>query len=174
MSQKKWNPYVAGALVGVLVVLSVLIAGKYFGASTTFPRSAAWLESVLGIDYTQFEYFVTKGGKYGPIQLPNWQLLFVIGIVIGSFGASMFSKTFKIVKVPEIWKQSFGDSSIKRYMFAFLGGVITIIGARMAGGCPSGHGISGMAQMSVSAYLAMAGFFGMGAITAYVVYKRRS
>ena len=42
--EKGWNPYIAGALSGVVLVLSVAIAGKYFGASTTFVRSAGLLE----------------------------------------------------------------------------------------------------------------------------------
>ena len=43
-SEKTWSPYVAGALAGLLLVLSVFLTGKYFGASTTFVRAAGLVE----------------------------------------------------------------------------------------------------------------------------------
>lgn len=88
MSKTPWNPYLAGGLTGVLLVLSVLISGNFLGASTTFARTASVIEQAVGIDPTAFEYFTTGEGKYGPSSLPNWQLMFLIGIVIGAFAAS--------------------------------------------------------------------------------------
>jgi hypothetical protein len=134
MRKKVWNPYLAGALAGVLLVLSVLIAGKFLGASTTFARSASVIEKGLGIDTSQFEYFTTKKGKYGPESLPNWQLLFVIGIVIGAFISSTLSGDFKIQVVPDMWRKKFGSNPVKRGIVAFIGGVIALVGARLAGG----------------------------------------
>jgi hypothetical protein len=134
MRKRVWNPYLAGALAGVLLVLSVLIAGHFLGASTTFARSASVIEKALGIDTSQFEYFTTKKGKYGPESLPNWQLLFVIGIVIGAFISSKLSGEFKIQMVPDMWHKKFGSSTVKRGLVAFIGGVIALVGARLAGG----------------------------------------
>ena len=71
MTNKTLNPYVAGALIGILLVLSVIVAGKYLGASTTFSRGASLIEKFLGIDYSKFEYFTTNKGKYGPGSLPD-------------------------------------------------------------------------------------------------------
>jgi len=48
-----------------------------------------------------------------------------------------------------------------------------MMGARMADGCPSGHGLSGMMQLSVSSFIALAMFFGTGVIVARRLYKRR-
>ena len=48
--RKKWSPYAAGALAGILLVLSVLAAGKYFGASTTFVRAAGFAEQAVAPD----------------------------------------------------------------------------------------------------------------------------
>ena len=47
-----------------------------------------------------------------------------------------------------------------------------MIGARMADGCPSGHGLSGMMQLSVSAFVALALFFGIGMLVAHFVYRK--
>jgi hypothetical protein len=134
MRKRVWNPYLAGAFAGVLLVLSVLIAGKFLGASTTFARSASVIEKGLGIDTSQFEYFTTKKGKYGPGSLPDWQLLFVVGIVIGAFISSKLSGEYRIQMVPDMWRGKFRSSMVKRGLVAFIGGVIALVGARLAGG----------------------------------------
>jgi uncharacterized membrane protein YedE/YeeE len=171
MNTKAWNPYFAGALTGVLLILSVLVAGKYFGASTTFARTAATVEAAAGVDTRRIEYFTTKGGKYGADALPNWQLLFVAGIALGGLGASLASGTFKIQSVPDMWAQRFGDRPLWRNLTAFAGGAVLIFGARLAGGCPSGHGLSGLAQMAVSGFVALAFFFAGGWLTAKILYR---
>ena len=134
MLRKPWNPYLAGSLVGVLLVLSVLISGKFLGASTTFARSASVIEQALGIDTSVIEYFTTGKGKYGPSSLPNWQLMFVVGIILGGLLASTLSGDFKIQAVPDMWQERFGPGPLKRAVVAFLGGTIALFGARLAGG----------------------------------------
>jgi len=62
----------------------------------------------------------------------------------------------------------------KRGAGAFLGGIVAMIGARLADGCPSGHGLSGMMQLSASSFVALALFFAAGALTAALVYRRRT
>ena len=172
MKNKTLNPYVAGALIGILLVLSVIVAGKYLGASTTFARGASVIEKAVGIDYSKFDYFTTKKGKYGPGSLPNWQLMYVIGIALGAFIASKLSGTFKAKAVPTMWKNKFGSSSLKRGIVAFIGGAIGLIGARLAGGCPTGHGLSGLSQLAVSGFIALAFFVIGAAITARMLYSR--
>ena len=171
MKSKRWDPYIAGALTGLLLILSVLIAGKFFGASTTFSRSMAVIEKRIGVDVNQFEYFTTKKGKYGPNSLPNWQLMFVLGIIIGGFIASTWSGTFKFMTVPDMWRQRFGGNPAKRAIIAFIGGAIALFGVRLAGGCPSGHGISGISQLAVSGFIALGCFFIGGLITAKMLYR---
>ena len=134
MRSRVWNPYIAGALAGILLVLSVLVAGHFLGASTTFARGASVIEKAVGIDPSQFEYFTTKKGKYGPGSLPNWQLLFVVGIIIGAFISSRLSVEFRIQTVPDMWRENFGPNPVKRGIIAFIGGAIALVGARLAGG----------------------------------------
>jgi hypothetical protein len=134
MRKRVWNPYLAGSLAGVLLVLSVLVAGHFLGASTTFSSSASVIEKAVGIDPLQFEYFTTQKGKYGPASLPNWQLMFVVGIIIGAFISSSLSGEFKIQTVPDTWRERFGSNSVKRGVVAFIGGTIGLVGARLAGG----------------------------------------
>ena len=127
--KKPWSPYVAGALAGVVLCLSVLVAGKYFGASTTYVRSAGFLEkSVVSDHVTNSSYFTKTKVKV------DWQMLFVVGIILGSFGAARMSRDFSVTAVPPMWKEKFGADRKKRFVIAFLGGIIVLFGARMAGG----------------------------------------
>jgi uncharacterized membrane protein YedE/YeeE len=172
MRAKEWNPYLCGALTGALLVLSVVVSGKFLGASTTFARGAAAIEEAVGIDASRFEYFTTSKGKYGPQSLPDWQLMFVIGIMLGAFISARASGDFRIQAVPDMWRKRFGPSAAKRAAAAFLGGFIAVNGARLAGGCPSGHGLSGLSQLAVSGFIALACFFIGGAITANLIYGK--
>ena len=170
MLKKSWSPYAAGGLTGVLLVLSVLISGHFLGASTTYARSASVIEESVGINTSVFEYFTTSKGKYGPSSLPDWQLLFVVGILVGGFIAAKMSGDFKLQAVPDMWQEHFGPGRLKRGIVAFFGGIIALFGARLAGGCPSGHGLSGLAQLSISGFIALAAFFIGGIIAAGLLY----
>ena len=134
MFRKTWNPYLAGALGGLLLVLSVLIAGKFYGVSTTFPRLAATLLEAFGVETGKFAYFAASKGKYGAGALPDWQFLFVIGVFLGALLSAKLSGEFKLQAVPDMWRQRFGPSAGKRAVFAFFGGLIGMVGARLAGG----------------------------------------
>ncbi len=166
------NPYKAGAFTGLLLIVSVYITGHFFGASTSYVRTMGMLKE-------QAAPIVEKSGtidiiyydKYIPIV--DWQWMFVTGVFIGSLIASKFYGEFKIVALPSRWKKRFGNSNRKRAIIAFIGGIIAMFGARMAGGCPSGHGLSGLAQLSVSGFIAIASFFGTGIIVAHIIYKKR-
>jgi hypothetical protein len=126
---KGWNPYVAGALVGLLLVFSVWFAGKYVGASTTFVRAAGYVERIFDPGRVAgLEYFKKEAPKI------DWQFLFVIGIFFGSLIASTTSKSFRIQAVPAMWENRFGPSKLKRGIVAFVGGVIAMFGARLADG----------------------------------------
>lgn len=164
----RWNPYLAGALSGLLSVLSVWVAGKYLGASTTFVRTAGMIESLFGSErLAQMPYFVRYAPKI------DWQWMFVVGIFVGALIAARQSKSFKWQAVPDMWQGRFGPGKAKRAATAFLGGVIALFGARLAGGCPSGHGLSGSLQLSVSGLIALVCFFVGGAIVARLIYQRR-
>jgi hypothetical protein len=127
--KKGWSPYLAGALAGALSILSVWISGKYFGASTTFARSAGMIEKIIGPErVAKMSYFIKE------IPEIDWQWMFVVGILIGSLIASATSGTFLWKGVPDMWQNRFGPSKLKRGIVAFIGGVIAMFGARLADG----------------------------------------
>lgn len=169
-----WSPYLAGALLGVLAIVSAVatteLMGKttYLGASTTFVRAAGLLERAVSPESVAGnEYFTQQKIKV------DWQFMLVVGIFLGALISSKTDKSFKAEGVPPVWEERFGPSVGKRAAGAFLGGIVAMVGARMADGCPSGHGLSGMMQLSVSAFAALALFFGVGIVVAHIVYGRR-
>ena len=113
----------------------------------------------------QLEYFIRYLPQF------DWQLMFVIGIFVGSLIASTWSGSFKWQGVPDMWAEQFGSSPVKRGLAAFFGGIIAMYGARLAGGCPSGHGLSGIIQLSVSGLIAMVFFFVGGIVMTQVLYS---
>ena len=126
---KGWNPYIAGALTGLLLVASVWVAGKYFGASTTFVKSAGLLETMFSAErVTRMEYFIKELPKI------DWQWMFVVGIFFGSLIASLTSGSFRLQAVPTMWEERFGPGRLKRGVVAFFGGAIAMFGARLADG----------------------------------------
>ena len=126
---KGWSPYLAGALSGVVSILSVWIAGKFFGASTTFVRSAGIIERLFDAERVgQMAYFVKEVPKI------EWQWMFVVGVFIGSLVASVTSRTFQWKPIPDMWEKRFGPNKVKRGIVAFVGGLIAMFGARLADG----------------------------------------
>jgi uncharacterized protein len=128
-SDDGWSPYVAGALSGVVLILSVWITGKFFGASTTFVRSAGMVERVFNAQrVAAMEYFVRE--------LPqiDWQWMFVLGIFLGSLISALTSGSFRVQAVPDTWERRFGPSRAKRAAVAFIGAVVAMFGARLADG----------------------------------------
>lgn len=170
-----WSPYLAGALLGLLAVLSVYattqLMGKtnYIGASTTFVRAAGFIEQMFATEHVAAnEYFVKTR------VVIDWQFMLVTGIFLGALISSISDKSFRMEAVPPTWQKRFGPSIVKRALGAFGGGIVAMMGARLADGCPSGHGLSGMMQLSVSAFVSLVMFFSVGVMVAALVYKRRS
>jgi hypothetical protein len=127
--ETKWSPYAAGALAGLLLVLSVFLTGKYFGASTTFVRAAGFVEQVVAPEKVAgMEYFIKEKVKV------DWQFLFVVGVLFGSLASAWLSKEKRAVAVPSMWEGRFGPSRVRRWVAAFLGGIVVMFGARLADG----------------------------------------
>jgi hypothetical protein len=126
---KGWNPYLAGALAGLLLILSVWVTGKYFSASNAFVRTAGIMEKIVGPERAAgMDYFT----KYVP--KIDWEWLFVAGIFLGSLISATTSGSFLLKGVPDMWQRRFGPSRVKRDIAAFFGGMVVMFGARLAGG----------------------------------------
>jgi len=129
-TDKGWSPYLAGALTGVVLVLSVYLAGQYFGSSTSFVRTVGMLENAFAPEHvSQLDYFKAI------VPAIDWQWMFVLGILIGGFVSAITDRSFKLQATPDMWQQHFGPGrTVLRRVVAFTGGILAIMGARIAGG----------------------------------------
>jgi hypothetical protein len=127
--KQSWSPYAAGAVAGVVLCLSVLVAGKFVGASTTYVRSVGLLEQTVAAEHVENSPYFSKT----KVKV-DWQMMFVVGLLLGSLVSSFIAKDFKVTPVPPMWEKRFGNSLGKRFAVAFLGGIAVLFGARLAGG----------------------------------------
>ena len=144
-----WAPYIAGAGIGVLSWLAFLVFAEPLGVTTELSRVASLAaEPVLGADaVARNAYWTSMPLKW------DFSVAFMTGIPLGAFLSAYFALGLKIEVVPDLWRARFGGSIVKRMCAAFVGGAIMMFGARLAGGCTSGHGLSGTMQLSVSSWL---------------------
>lgn len=165
LTQETWSPYVAGAGIGVLLWFTFLFSDRAIGCSTSFARFSGMLEQLIkGKKAPSRTYYQ----KVKPVL--HWDSMLIIGIVMGAFASAMLSGTFSWTWIPGLWQSAFGTTVVWRLLAAFAGGVVMGFGSRWAGGCTSGHGISGGAQLAISSWLAIVCFFAGGIITAMALY----
>jgi uncharacterized membrane protein YedE/YeeE len=152
-----------GVLFGVVSAASILLWGP-IGVSGTYPRVVGALLRVFDPSYAASNpYLVKMGALFKP------ETFLVIGLVIGGFIAA---RTDKRGKAPEFERvHAMETSTSARYRDAFLGGVLIVFGARLAGGCTSGHIISGITQLSLSGIVFGAAVFASGIFTAKLIRK---
>ena len=167
--QSRWDPIVVGLLIGCVSLFSFAVFHHTVGTTTTFVRVAAMFWHIFNPEHLQENaYYRTylEGSSW-----INWQFAFVVGIFLGSYFAS--NKEQEPSYVPELWEKRFGPSKAKRIIAAFIGGVILVFGARLAGGCTSGHVIGEGMQLSVAGWLFMMAFFATALPTAHLLYSRK-
>lgn len=186
IKQQQWNWLTSGIILGLIFIIAVILA-KPIGVSTQFVifDGIVWnsVKELVVEDagaksgYSSLNAYINKsGGKYAKsIAKPiNYSFIFTFAMILGGFTANKLQGK-KVKKdeqpLPQVWKDRFGKSSKKRYLASFLGGIIVLFGARLAGGCTSGHMMSGMMQTSVSGYLFTLGTFIVAIPTAILLYK---
>jgi hypothetical protein len=161
-----WSPYAVGAGIGLLSCLAFLLSDRYIGCSAAFSKTSGMIERLLRGEKVEQKPYYKK-----IIPSIDWEWMLVIGILFGAFASAQFSGQFKTVWVPLKWAETFGNSPATRWLVALVGGIILGMGARWAGGCTSGHGISGTLQLAVSSWLAVICFFVGGIVTAMLIYR---
>ncbi|MGV6850119.1 MAG: YeeE/YedE thiosulfate transporter family protein [Marinibacterium sp.] len=177
----------AGGLLLGLVFFAAVLLVKPIGVSTQFVILDGIIGNAVNSELvTQTEdgytstnaYLAKSGGKYAKhVANPlNYSFVFVLAMAVGGFlsvmargGIDREDRT-----VPALWRANFGDSPAKRYTAAFLGGFIVLYGARLAGGCTSGHMMSGMMQTSLSGYIFALGAFAAAIPVSLILFKKEA
>ena len=144
-----WTPYLAGVGIGVLSWIVFAVADDPLGITTALSAVAGFAAmpfvGAAAVWRNSYWAQAVPGLSYGS--------LFLLGVMLGGFAASIGARQFRIEAVPATWQRRFGPSPTRRLAAAFLGGAVEMYGARLAGGCASGHGISGTLQLALSSWL---------------------
>jgi uncharacterized membrane protein YedE/YeeE len=162
-----WSPYAAGILIGLLQIPAFLLINTALGASSSYVTITAHLASVLDPAAAQMDYFAKHmaGAKNW------WQVAMVVGIALGAALSAWLSGNRR-GDMSFVWPRALGVTSLTaRLPLAFVGGFLLLLGARIADGCTSGHGISGIAQLSIGSFIAVAAMFVGGIATAALMRR---
>ncbi|HLN75206.1 MAG TPA: YeeE/YedE thiosulfate transporter family protein [Prolixibacteraceae bacterium] len=162
--KNSYNWFYAGIGLAVLncVVFLTAVFDRQIGASTTYPYVG---DLLAGLTTNNYFTSIEKPG--------SWELIFLAGAMLSGLVISVIRKDFKIQLIHKGWSKTQGKSKSKRIMWAFFGGFIMLIGARMAGGCTSGHVISGGMQIAASSLLFGAIVFAGLLVTGKYFYRKR-
>ena len=166
LMEVQWSPYIAGAGIGILSWFTWLISSEPIGCSTSFSRIAGMIEKLFrGKRVEKKLYYQEVRPEI------DWQMMLVIGVVVGALIASLLSGDFDLQWIPSVWRVNFGDNMALRLVIAFAGGILLGFGSRWADGCTSGHGISGTMQLAVSSWISAICFFIGGILMAQLLFK---
>ncbi|WP_343768894.1 YeeE/YedE family protein [Gangjinia marincola] len=174
-----WPWYVAGPLIALTMFL-LLYIGKQFGMSSNLRTACAAVGGGRVADFFRFDW-----------RAQRWNLIVVVGAVIGGFLASAYLSTNTVEINPELTQKletqynikSAGEAYLPPELFGnevltkpfnlailLIGGLFVGFGARYAGGCTSGHAISGLSNLQVPSLIAVIGFFIGGLVMIHFVY----
>lgn len=166
----RWSPYLVGVLIGVLSWVAFGLLNKPLGISTAVSEaSGACLIPVVGSESIFSNAYWAKNKPAW-----NYGMLFLVGTFLGAGVSALTSRSFRVETVPSVWAERFGPSAGKRMLGAFVGGILILYGARMAGGCTSGHGISGSLQLALSSWTFFLTMFAAGIVTALLMFPNRA
>ncbi|MFZ6665393.1 YeeE/YedE family protein [Peijinzhouia sedimentorum] len=162
-----WSWYASGLVIAFIMVLLIFF-GKSFGFSSNLRTMCSMAGAGKVVSFFKFDW-----------KKQSWNLLFVIGSVIGGYIANTWLNDGSVVEISqatindlaalgiaapvgiqptEIFSWEFA-SSAKGLIFLIFGGFLVGFGARWAGGCTSGHAISGLSDLQVPSLIAVVGFF---------------
>ncbi len=185
-----WNWKIGGTMLGLSFFLAVALV-KPIGVSTQFVIADGIMATAVNPSLVQKDeksksgysstnaYLNKSGGKYAKsVAKPlNYSFVFVLSMFLGGFLGRLLTKNKQnapaVRQMPDVHSRRFGNNAMLRYSLAFIGGIIVLWGARLAGGCTSGHMMSGIMQTSISGYIFAGAAFLVAIPTALLIYKSK-
>lgn len=175
--RQPWPWYTSGAVIAFVMIL-LLFFGKSFGFSSNLRTICTACGAGKRVKFFDFDW-----------RSQTWNLLFLVGAVIGGFISAEFLSTGEAVQISQATVQDLSELGIsapngiqpeeifsldalftvKGFLILLLGGFMIGFGSRYAGGCTSGHAISGMSNLQLPSLIAVIGFFIGGLITTFVL-----
>lgn len=163
---KYMNPYLAGVLLGLVIIAAFLFSGEGLGGSGAFKDFVKMSIVKVAPEYSAQSSYLRSAAASDHSPLKTWLVFEVVGVLIGGLISGAFAGRFKL-KVEHSPK----ITSRTRLIFALMGGMLFGLGSQLGRGCTSGAGLSGMAVMSVSGFLAAMAIFGSGYMFAWFFRK---
>jgi len=168
-SKELWSPYAAGALLGVVGILTVALSNSLLGASGGFENLAGLVGKAIAptaFNNVYFNFVMPPG--------ITWQVILLVGVFFGGMVGALSAGKLHWSWMPEVqWARVFGERRWVRWGLAFSGAIVLEYGAGIAGGCTSGLAISGGMLLAPAAFLFIAGMFMSGIATALIIYRAR-
>jgi uncharacterized membrane protein YedE/YeeE len=157
--------WLAGGILLAAVLLFTVATVKPIGVSTQYVCAAGGIAELASPGaISRNTYFQKEKVGFGYAEM------LVLAIPLGGFLAALATRRWKLRAVPEPWRTAFGSSRPLRFAAAFLGGFLLLFGARLAGGCTSGHILSGVSQLAISSILFFLAAFGSALVFARALY----
>ena len=162
-----WNPYLAGFVLGLVMLMSFVVTGRGLGASGAVSHLQAALLHAINPTWAEYhpligKFFTATGGP-----LASWIVFVAIGVFIGGFLGAVTGRRWRVETVH-------GPRTNRdiRWVLALVGGAISGIAAQIARGCTSGQALTGGAELALGSWIFMFSVFGGAYALAYFVRKQ--
>lgn len=169
--QKDTSPvlvwWAGGVAIGIVLILAVALV-QPIGVSTQYVVLDGVLLHYVLPDVASRSPYLAKTVQGWT--LATYEFFFVLGIPLGALMAARATSGFATRLVPTEWNQRFGSNPGNRLVWSFVGGFLLLFGARVGGGCTSGHMISGVSQLAVSSLVFSLALFASAIVTARWMY----
>lgn len=164
--KKYMNPYLAGVILGLVLLLSFYLTGRGLGASGAMKSVVVSAVETVSPDKAENSSFYGKYIANNKNPMKSWLVFQVLGVVVGGFisGSLAGRLGFMTEHAPGITKK-------KRVILAFAGGALFGLGSQFGRGCTSGAALSGMGTLSLAGFITMMAIFGTAYIFAYFFRK---
>lgn len=149
-----WPWYVSGPLIGLTVPLLFILTGKSFGISSSLRHIGAACAPRTKLPYLRKDYDWRDN---------IWNLIFVLGVLVGAFIGNFVLSSEPLTFLPQIY------GSVTGILLLFGGGMLIGFGTRYAGGCTSGHTITGISTLQWPSLVATIFFFVGGLISTWLI-----
>ncbi len=163
MKTKYMDPYLAGFLLGIVLLATIFITGRGLGASgavkSVVVAGVAAVAPAHAAASPFYAHYVAPGQES---PLKSWLVFEVAGVLVGAFLSGLVSDRLRL--------QTEGGPRLvpgTRWAFAAIGGALFGVGAQLARGCTSGAALSGMAVLSTAGFVTMLSIFGTGYAAAF-------
>lgn len=167
MEKPYWNPYVAGIVLGLVLLASFVLTGKGLGASGALKRTGAVVLHKASPTWAEENKAIGRYFQPRRSPLNSWIVFLALGAALGGLFGSLSGRRFRLetIRGPQIQRDS-------RWLLALIGGTISGAAAVIARGCTSGQALTGGAQLALGSWVFMFSVFGGAYALAYFVRKQ--